>query len=602
MIRYLKQLLFLLIPGILCVVSCVPSANIKLAQQAMATGDLEGAHAYYVQVLKETPNNAGAKNALETIRDQLTARTKKEADALLRSTPQITAPTLRSCIALLNRSAVYDPTGTRLGKDREKYQQNLTQVERQNAQRVDVFKQAIAAEQFVQARSMFEEIQKMDPEYDSLPDLADTYMRSYGAYLEKRIQEAYGAGDMKSANQAIQQWFALGFPENEQARMKNLIRKQEKNLIAIKFKSLKAQRKYYKAHLLLTQSRYKADYGQLLNEIRTEGAPFYLDQARLRLSQGDVSRAYLEAVKGFELDADFPGMFEMHRDTRDVVLEKVQKYIAIPAFDASRSNPDAGTQFSDALISYLFRIMPYGINIVERGKIDILMQEHKREFSQVANILNVDLIVTGNVSLLKVDRQDNQRQSTVRAPIGEKTEINPEYEIYIKTGMDQSKTPPPEKTIKVPEYANFTINKGRSVIKGFANVAVRIFDTSKGRITYAQEFNANCQASDDYQDALELAGIEGDPLTVPTDTEVQEKLRTQIVKQLADVIQDQFEKREKHFLEYANYHTSRKEPKLAIEQLSRGFLYCVKAKIPFDDPDFTKIRENIIDLTETDYM
>lgn len=463
-------------------------------------------------------------------------------------------------------------------------------------------KNAIASDQYAQARAMIAEIQNSDPEYSGLAGLQNTLKQSNGAYLEKRIKSAYDKGDIKGANQAIKEWYALSLPADEQARMQGMIKDWEKKIITQKVTELTRKKKYYSAYLMLTQSKYKEDYGSLFKKVRGKGARFYLNQARLRLNRGDVSRAYLEAVKGFELDAELPGMFEMHRDTRDTVLENVQKYIAIPAFDAPRSNPDAGTQFSDALISYLFRIMPYGINIVERGKIDILMEEHKREFSQVANILNVDLIVTGNVSLLKVDQQDNQRQSTVRVPIGEKSQINPEYEAYIQSGGSGNKTPVPPKTIKVKEYGNFTITKGRSVIKGFANVAVRIFDTSKGRITYAQEFNANFQASDDYQDALELAGVEGDPLTLPTDTEVQEKLRTKIVKQLAEVIQKQFEKREKHFLESAAYYKSRRETHLAIEELARGFLYCVKAKVPFNDPDFTEIRNSIIDLTEKKYL
>jgi hypothetical protein len=297
-------------------------------------------------------------------------------------------------------------------------------------------------------------------------------------------------------------------------------------------------------------------------------------------------------------------MFEMHRDTRDKVLDMVQKYIAIPAFGSPQDNPDVGVQFSDALISYLFRILPYGINIVERGKIDMLMAEHKREFAEVANILKVDLIVTGNVSLLTIDRQDTKGQNTVRVPIGEKLEVNPEYEVYIQTHDPKSPNPgtPPRKTIKVKEYGTFTINKGRTTIKGFSSVAVRIFNTSKGRITYAQEFNANYQAADDYQDGLDLAGIESDPLELPSDTEIKEKLRNQIVQQLADVIQAQFEKRERTFMQTATYHISRREMKPAIDELAKGFLYCVKAKVDFNDPDFTEIRNKSVELTETNFI
>ncbi|MCB2181531.1 MAG: hypothetical protein KQH63_05870 [Desulfobulbaceae bacterium] len=586
----------------LFLVACVPSPDLKLAQDAMMSGDLETAHRHYVNILRENPSNKTAMDALNQIRPQLAEKARQEAAANMQSSNVVTAPLLRASLARLQRASEFDPDGSLLGSDIRKYQSSLAQLDDANRSRAQQVRDLLAARQFVDAKKSLDAISQTDPDFADLPLLKNEFTQSYGSFLEDVIISAYQAGKVKDAQAAMQQWLDLGFPPAEQSRFQAEVKKQEIAILKKKNRELTGKQQYYKAFLELNQSQYKDDMSDMLDTIRRNGARFYLNQARKRLDRNDLNRAYLEAVKGFELNPDLPGIFEIHRDTRDEVLEKVQRYIAIPAFDSPKDSPDVGTQFSDALISYLFRILPYGINIVERGKIDILIEEHKREYTEVANILNVDLIVTGNVSLLNIDQQNNERQSTVRVPVGEKMGINPEYELFLQTSNGQNMSQAPPKTIKIPEYGNFTINKGRSVIKGFANVAVRIFDTSKGRITYAQEFNANYQAEDDYQDALELAGIEGDPLTLPTDTEVREKLRTQIVKQLADVVQKQFEKREKDFLESARYHLSRREKEIAIDELARGFLYCVKAKVAFNDPDFTEIRDKIIELTETNYL
>ena len=584
-------------------VSCVASPELKLAKQAMQDGDLTTAHQYYVDILHKSPSNKEAKDALDQIRSQITARVRQGAAANLQTSKVLTAPLLRTSLRMLQQASKYDPDGSLLGNDIGRYQNTLSQLDTDNNNRAQKVKELTAAQQFVDAQKTLNAIKQTDSEFSNLSQLNSQFVTNYGAFLEKIILNNYRLGKVEDARIAMAQWQSLGFSKADQDRLHAIIKKQEINVLTKQSRQLIKKKQYYMAFMKLNKSPFKADMQDMMNKIRNNGPRFYLDQARKRYAIGDSSRAYLEAVKGKELNPDFPGIFEMHRDQRDKILSKVQQYIAIPAFDSPKDSPDIGTQFSDALISYLFRILPYGINIVERGKIDILLQEHKREFSQVADILNVDFIVTGNVSLLKIDRQDNKSQSTVRAPIGEKFIVNPEYEAFLQAGTGQNSTiKPPVKTIKIKEYGNFTINQGSSTIKGFAGVAIRIFDTSKGRITYAQEFNANYQATDDYKDSLEIAGIEGDPLTLPTNTEIREKLRKQIVKQVADIVQQQFEKREKSYLKSARYHLSRREKDIAIKKLARGFLYCVKAKINFKDSDFTEIREKIIQLTETDYL
>lgn len=592
----------LLVITSLCLGACVTSPDLKLAQDARLAGNLEAAHNHYMRVLQSDPRNVEAKNAVSEIRAAMTGRGRQEAAALLANAPAVTVPLLRSSLAHLDQYRGYDPEGTYLDSDRKKYEQALKELEDANRNRGNQVASAIRAGEYSQAAALIDAVKNTDPTYPQIEVIETSYRKSYGGFLEQKIMKAYADNRIEEANAAMDAWLTLGFPDDEKRRLQAAAKKLEIDALKDDCRHLVRNNQYYSAFLMLMKSKHKDVFAPEFSELRLKGAPFYVEQARQRMLDGNVTRAYLEAVKGLELNPEYPGMFEMHRDTRDRVLDGVQRYIAIPAFGSPQDSPDVGIQFSDALISYLFRILPYGINIVERGKIDLLMEEHKREFTEVANILNVDLIVTGNVSLLTIDRQDTKNQSTVRVPVGEKLEINPEYEVFLRTSNEKNMAAAPPKTIKVKEYGTFTINKGKSTIKGFSSVAVRIFDTSKGRITYAQEFNANYKAEDYYQDGLDLAGIEGDPLELPSDTEIRERLRNQIVKQLADVIQAQFEKREKHFLENAQYYISRREKDQAVNELAKGFLYCVKAKVAFNDHDFTEIRNNILKLTEIDFL
>ena len=591
-------------PLLLVLTACVPLAELESARQASEKGDLELAHQIYLTTLKQAPDNEDVLKGLRAVRTKLTNRAIKEAAAVLRSSPGSSVPQLQLAISKLDAAKPYDPDDRLLGPTRTKYQDRITQIKNENKTRAEQVRAALTSEQFPSAKKLIEDIKKSDPQADLWRTVESDYTSKHGEFLQRRFKVLLSEKKFLEAKNVVQQLKISNTPADQIARLTKTLEEQEIRWLKAKLDHEVSNKHFYKAYLAIMESGHQKAFSALMDDLRTRGSKFYLDQATRRLKRKELSWAYLEAVKGYELDSGLPGMFEIHRRTRDEVLKKIQEYIAIPAFGAPQKNPDLGPQFSDALISYLFRILPYGINIVEREKIDLLIEEQKREFKEVGNILNVDLIITGNVSLMNIDRQKNQREATVRVKVGERKEPNPEYELLLKTYGSQvgylANLPP--RVISVPVYETFKYKKGEVVVKGFATVSARIFDTKEGRITYAQEFNAKFRAEDSYQDALEIAGVKDDPLETPTDTEVLEKLRNQIIPQLAAVIQKQFEKRERLFLGEARYYLTRREIEKVMNPLARGFLYCVKAKVKSDDSDFVALRNMILEQTEQNFL
>jgi TolB-like protein len=290
----------------------------------------------------------------------------------------------------------------------------------------------------------------------------------------------------------------------------------------------------------------------------------------------------------------------------------MQKYIAVASFDSPSNDPDSGKQFSDSLISYLYQVLPYGINILERDKIDFVLKERGSEAKSIGELLGVDLIITGTVSLYTVDRVVDERVATVRVKIGEETVLNPEFEQMLNFyGPDMSRWPQkmaqihgedssqwpriPPRTVRRDQHQLMKYTKGTAQVKGFAKVSIRIFDTAKGTITFVKDFDATVVRTSEFQDEVQEANIPYIPMNLPTDTEIKEEMRKSIVTEVGKIVRSSFENREHRFLNQANFHLDRLEFDAAFEPLAEGYLYCLRDAIAPENEACVKMR-GLIDM------
>jgi len=591
----------LLILAVVAACASPAKQEIRAARTAAQEGRLEEAWERYEAALALEPSHETALAERQALGWQLVQGVLAEANRLAGEPP--TAAGLSEAIVYLDAAQRWDLTGDGLASARSGYQEALSQIDAANQARAAQARLALDTGRLELAAEEIAAIRETDPASAELAELDAEHARA----LERRVEASLSSGDIPGARQALRQLESM---PGQAARAEPLRRKfaaAELDWLRARVEDDMAVDRYYTAYLRILDSGREAELSDLVATLRRRGGEFYLGQAQSRIARGETARAYLEAVKGLELAPHHPALFGVHRDARDAQLQQLQTYIAVPTFATPRNQPELGAQFSDALISYLFRVLPYGINIVEREKIDLLIREQDRGFAELGDVLDVDLIISGNVSLMKIDRQDSEQEGIARARIGERQEPNPAYEVAYRAAARQSggnvdpdKLPP--STITVPIYENIRYEKGSVTIKGFATVAARIFSTQQAAIVYAQEFNARYGATDSFQDEVDSAGIEGDPLELPTETEIVESLRNELVEQVAAVIEEYFEARHRTFLKEARYRLSRREPEQAMEPLAAGFLYTVQAKIPSDDPDLIGLRDLILAETERRFL
>ena len=334
--------------------------------------------------------------------------------------------------------------------------------------------------------------------------------------------------------------------------------------------------------------------------IKVNGSNYYQKKAELAFKSSHINLAYLYAIQASFLDQSNFNNYLILRDSQDYVDKSIRQNIAISTFESPSTDIDVGRQFSDSLISQLYKSLPYGTYILEREKIDIAIKEQQKGSTAFHNILNADLIITGTVSLFKVESTTDKRNSSAKVTIGEDIAENPEFAQMAKVlGPNTEKWPSiPPKVIKTPRYQIVNYTKGTVRIKGFAKATVRVFDTQKGTIEFIREFDANVEYAGDFQDEVKDAGIESIPLKLPSETEAKESLRNDLVKQIATIVNKLFENQEAQYYNIANLSIDRQEIEGSYSQLAQGHYYCTKANLFKTKPACGKIDELIRQVIE----
>jgi len=329
--------------------------------------------------------------------------------------------------------------------------------------------------------------------------------------------------------------------------------------------------------------------------IKVNGSNYYQKKAQTAYNGSNFSLSYLYAVLSSILDETNFNNSLILRDSQDYIEKNIHRNIAISTFESPSTDIDVGRQFSDSLISQLYKTLPYGISILEREKIDIAIKEQQKGAPASNNILGADLIITGTVSLFKVESTIDKRNSTAKVTVGEDVAENPEYAQMVKTYGPHTKNWPnvPPKVIKTPRYQIVTYTKGTGKIQGFSKAAVRVFDTQKGTIEFIREFNANVEYNSDFQDEVKDAGIDSIPMKLPSETEAKENLRNDLVKQIASIVNKLFENQETQFFNLANLYIDRQEITRSYTPLAQGYLYCTKENLFKTKPVCGKIDELI---------
>ena len=575
---------------LLCVVTaCAGPAGMKRADDFFMKKNFIEAARIYEDILSNTESSssrADIQDKLNETKCQIARQYVTQVDEEYNHLEQVTLPDLRRLIGILDTVLRWDDEKKTISNRKKA----LVEEEDRLAKKARLLLAAASNDAnnflFTRAVEKAEQACSLDTESPLYQDKVKSFKRRQ--HLSERIESLLNNGDLESA---LQEYESLVSAYAKPPAFKDSpFKAKAVSLIEQHAHDMTGEGKWLDALEYLKKWDMN-ELNEAIQKITEGGAAYYAVVAKQSLKEGHPYKAYLYALRASELNPRGTDVFTLSKKSRDLVDKSIHSYIAVTSFDSPSNDPDAGRQFSDSLNSYLYQVLPYGVNLLERDKIDYLMKENQNRTSKLGDMLGADLVVTGAVSLFKVDSSVDKRSATVKITVGEETVENPEFTQMIRLyGSDTALWPEvPPKTLKKGNVQLVKYTKGTGRKKGFAKVSVRIFDTNKGTITFVKDYDASISKVSEFQDEVADAGIKYIPMNLPSDTEVKEEMRKGIVKEIARVVQASFENRQARFLNQVNFFLNRREYESALKPLAQGRLYCLQDNIDKKNFEFTEM-------------
>lgn len=573
---------------------------------SLGTGDqfvLHGQHLDAARAYKNALHEPGSKGVRSEIERKLTAartavsdRSVADAEQAFEGLDPVTVPGLEKIIASLQTVVEWDDRRGKVAGKIADYEGRLEQLKADARRLYDSAVAEAGACRFGGALDAIGQARRISPD-DEAFRRGEAGIRGQKSVYE-RVVTHLDHGDVEKAAEEFSALARLtGRGDN---LFDSPLRDRAVPLASKMVAAMTRQKKWSQALEYL--ARWKsAGLAEMRADVKRQAAEDYCQRARLAMEKnGEFHKAYLFTLWAAALDPENAGIFVLHRQAKDRVNESLQRHVALAAFDSPTDDPDAGNQFSDALAGYLYQALPYGINIVEREKIDDLVKELQNRHKQIPDLLEADLMVSGRVSLFKVDTITDERTATAKIIVNEQPVENPEFLQMLRLhGADTSTWPKvPPRMLTKEEVQLVKYRKGVGRKKGFAKVSVRILDAHKGTVTFVKDYDASVVETSEFQDEVADAGIRYIPMSLPTDTEMKEAMRKEIVAQVAEVVRAAFEKREIRLLNQARLHLQRREREAALKPLAEGHLYCIQSGIGDDNKTRAEIGSLIDALAE----
>ena len=595
----MRLILAVILVASTALVACVPADTNKGAKELAPVDYLEAVE-HYDKVLADAREKETAAIAFREETEAKFTQAKivlvtdylQRAEALAADNEKNCAIALGDAIDLLESIEQWDDKDSRLAGRLEQYRNEKAGLD----QSLDALEKQIAAYQFgtaVQTVQSLLDKQPANKELLAKMELAaklNTIYTTFQQQLEgKELKSAYDTGLI------LAEALPPNMDFNKSSARSNLIAAINAKADAL------FQNKKYSAAVDFLQQFNMAEFDGRIAEIMEAGGSDYYSRALQEDRAGNIYLSYLLLKKADEFQSGSTAVtqkdttrFNLQKKTEDFVDKAIQEYIAIANFDSPSHDPDAGMQFSDSLTSYLYNVLPYGINILERDKIEMILKE-KDQTKNIGEMLGADLVVTGRVSLFKIETSEDRRTATAKVVTGEQVAPNPEYtRMATQYGNDTGKWPNvPPATIITKTHQVINYNKGTAHLKGFAKVSVRIFDTSKATISFVKDYPASIEDVSEFQDEVKEADIPYIPKELMSSIEAKAAMRNEIVAAIGEVVQSSFNQRERRFLEQAKHMLQRREKNKAIELLAKGYHYSMMDQIADDNAAFIELRKTI---------
>ncbi|MCG6893498.1 MAG: tetratricopeptide repeat protein [Desulfobacteraceae bacterium] len=598
--------------------------------QLAQAGKYQDAIAYLEEAIAKEPNNAQYRKELDALRGKLVQeRVVQGRQALNVAEGELTRSNLDAARAQLQaaRAVAPDhPEVQQFAREVEGAENRLLEEVRSLYTEAKGF---MDNEQWLKASFNLQQIQRLYPNYeDSSRLLLEATRRGGQDYLEKG-RALVDREDFEEAQEVLRNALSLE-PGNAEARQLMELAASRDNpqyFIDEGRKAAMGQNWDRAVQAYQRASEYDTsgpEVKALVEEIRQKAGQYYIDAARsymdeglllrafdsfqlavehapdprnydlVRLREDLASRALMLATQFRDqeqyggawywfrriesIHPDFPNIFYLTQSMEDRIRERVTKAIAVFDFTSPTDRPDAGIIVANNLITYLFKTASKDIQILERENLKSILEEMKlgqigvvtaNSAKEMGRVYGIDVAIMGSVLLFNVDASVSEGLKTVRYRVGDRIEDNIEFlnwnAKHPNATPEMLATAPPAK-VTVPVFAekDYKVSKHKKI--GFIQLSFRIVDVETGENIQVKTLERKVEVEDTGSAGLKEAGVEYDPVEIPTDTELLQQMTDEVVAELGREALHPLQNYEKTYFQQGETLLRRRDYLLAAER------------------------------------
>ncbi len=563
--------------------------------QLSSAGKYTEAIAYLQQAIEKEPNNKEYQKALTDIKSNLIANYVTAGSEALGSESPVTIGAINRAKDKLAKAQEIDPEhadvanlAARIAKQQDVLLSEVKALYTGAKQQVD-------AGDWIKAYFNLRQIQSRFPNYEDSFQLLRQAVDQGSQASYQQAKELFDQEDFAGAGEHLRKTLALKGDHGPARELLNLVQERDnKDYFVRQAREAVMAQKWDRA--VKTYQRalaYEPDNNtlrKLIGLVRTKAGEFYVRKSRSQMDDGwllkgfesfSLAKKYMNAQSDFQLntlkkdltsraaytaenfkeqglfggawfwygkiqsiDPDYPKLFFLTQAMEDNIQQRVQKSIAVFDFNSPSNNADAGIIVANNLITYLFKNASGDIKILERENLKSILEEMKlgqigvvsgNTAKQMGSVYGIDVAIMGSVLLYNVDATSSEGTKSVRYKVGTKIDDNIDYLNWKArnpkpTPMQLAKAPPAKITIPVYTEKDYKVSKHKKV--GFVQLSFRIVDVSTGENIQVKTIEAKETVEDETSAGLPEAKIKFDPLEIPTDTEILQKMTEKVVADL----------------------------------------------------------------------
>ncbi len=291
-------------------------------------------------------------------------------------------------------------------------------------------------------------------------------------------------------------------------------------------------------------------------------------QAMAKQQQPGLAMGYLKVIEAF--NADFPGLRAQLRATQDQVLARATKKVSTAAFTDPSGNTEMGGAVAARVTQRVFDKIPNDIKIIERDQFQSILREQGLNSNAVKDDLaSADLLIQGRITESRVDTTENRSKKTMRVVTDTLNVPNPAHEKWAAlTESERKKSVEPPRTVSQEKREDVTINLQIMRKVGIIAATFRLVDAKTGRVLATGSDTAKAEFTDEGNEGVELGHfrLAFKLATLPSDTEILQKLTEKISEVIGDKLVQELAGPEKRYEQAAQRFADEGDFGAAAEQ------------------------------------